>query len=159
MEQKKINDQLWQTLTNQGNNEFESQQFWQAQPYYEQALEEAESLLQLCESQLYTIPIIPIYVISFENLAENAKCLGYSHLQQSYLQQLYCRITQLVLNSELPETLRESSFRELSRVFQGLLMFLQSQEHSHFIVKGYLNSHQYLVNRFSAQQAECVGHA
>lgn len=159
MKPKRIDDSRWQELTNYGNNEFQRKNYLQAQYYYELALDEAEALLQLCEVQTHHIPIIPLYVISFKNLAESAYFLELFHTQQSYLERLYCRMTQIVLNDELPEALRESSFREISNVFYDLLVFLQDQGHSRFVIRSYINSHQLFVTRRNAQQASNLAYS
>ncbi|MBL4755916.1 MAG: hypothetical protein JKY52_20280 [Flavobacteriales bacterium] len=107
----------WKEITLCANNLFNKNAFDEAKSQYDTALKEAGKLVSHFNSCTnIKIPVVPIFVISCNNLANTYQELGDSSLAEVQLRRAVFFIIHLKEQEDLSPQVTESLQRELSKV-------------------------------------------
>ncbi|MBU2710955.1 hypothetical protein [Zooshikella harenae] len=92
----------WRQLTFQGSEAFHTEQYWEAQKYFFQALFVAEDILLLEDSRDSSLPVVQLFMLACHNLADTYLALGLKIQAFEYYRKAYADLVHL-LNSPLQD--------------------------------------------------------
>jgi tetratricopeptide (TPR) repeat protein len=117
----------WQLDTKAGNQQMQVNLYFEAQQYYERALELACLLLEEAKNSSIRPDTIHLYVISCHNLADSWLNLGKMQQAEMVLQQGFDQVIQTMNDVSLSNKLRLEAFKALKMVSFEMDSFYRQQ--------------------------------
>ena len=118
-----MNDVTWRKYTDEGNAFLERGQKCCAYRFYQSALTEAEHLLMNSYEIDEKIPVIPILMISYQNLFNLLESEGCYQDLESYLGRATERFSGVLHSPEFPLNVWEDCCQEIYKLYNSLSYF------------------------------------
>lgn len=124
-----IHEQRWKDFTQSANDNFALQRYDAARVGYQHALAIAEALLEKgITTTSAPVRLVPMYVVSYQNLAECYRCLNEPIKQRDCLEVVHRRLIGLCQDPDCPLALRQQCMCDLPKTLMPLVHCLREQQ-------------------------------